>query len=420
AGACFILLSDQFGKFVLSITKLLRHIDEYNQKIGKQHRISLLSGIWRCNFQESQSERAKLGEFLHAAHLLRIVERNATSDSDAGMLLIATNDSENEITEDELSELSMLQRSPVDILPGKQIPYFEVMWKTALELVDEGKSYHLGRFEIKKCLIKHRAYATYSAFDEQLSRTVLIKTLLVKESIKFLQDKNARQDLFDQIRAIGRLNHPHIANLYDMGEHKNMFYFVREYIAGKNINEIEFEPETKESKIQELLQRIIRALAYAQHKNVLHLNLKPGNIWINEAQEISITDFRILGFSENPMHEGAVLYPGYWRYLAPEMFGQTTFDMRSDFYSLGIIIYELLTGDHPYNSASNIKQPSDLKKISISPLSEHGVDLVSPIWQEIINRTIVWDIDERFNSYSQIDLELRKIQMGLMESALSQ
>ncbi|MCB9501440.1 MAG: protein kinase [Deferribacteres bacterium] len=419
AGAGFIILSERFPELVLAVTKLLHYIDEYNQKISKQYRISLLCGIWLTDFPRITSDRDRLNEFLHASHLLRIVERNATKDTEAGMLLIASQEGTLNTSDEKLSELSLLQKGPIEILPGTHLPYFEVMWKSALESIKEGQGYNLGRFEIKKCLMKHKAYATYSAFDEQLSRTVLIKILLVKESIRYLQDSNARQDLIEQIRAIGRLNHPHIANLYDMGEHKNMFYYVREYIEGKNISDIEFTPENKEAKVLELAQKIIRALAYAQHKNVLHLNLKPGNIWINGAQEISITDFRITGFSENLNTDGTVLYPGYWRYLAPELFEKAQFDMRSDFYSLGIIIYELLAGRHPYDQTAKIQQPEDIKNIKIPPLTEHGGDLVSPIWQQLINRTIVWDPDQRFNSYSQIDLELRKIQMNLMAAQVA-
>ncbi|KAA3616099.1 MAG: hypothetical protein DWQ05_10140 [Calditrichaeota bacterium] len=416
-GVGFIVLSDDLPSLVKTITLLLHHLDDYNQKINKQYRISLLTGVWLLNFRKLKSERKKLNQFLHALHLIRIVELNITKDAGAGMLLIAGEDNEMKSIEKDLSDISMLKRGPVELLPHKSIPYFEVVWKTPLDSMQEGKSYYLGRFEIKKCLTKHQTYATYSAFDEQLSRTVLIKVLMIKESIRYLEDANARQDLFDQIRGVGRLNHPHITNLYDMGEHKNMFYYVREFVDGKKLNEIEFDAKSRENKILDIMQKLVRALAYAQHKNILHLNLKPSNIWINGAQELSITDFRIRGFAAN-LAENDVLYPGYWRYMAPEMFDSENNDRRSDFYSIGVIAYELLTGTHPYDcdSTNNIKGPKDLKHVVIEPLNG-GIKMQSDAWQALIDSTLAYNIEDRFDSYSQIDMQLRKIQMELMANS---
>ncbi len=420
AGIGYIVLSCNVPDLIDTLTRLLQHLDDYNQKTHLQYRISLLSSIWITNLGAIENEREKLIQFLRALHLSRIVELNITRDAGAGMLLLAGDVIDNKLISKDLGEISILKRGPVDLLPSQPVSYYEIMWKTALDSIREGESYYLGRFEVKNCLTKHQTYATYKAFDEQLSRSVLIKVLMIKESIRFLEDANARQILFDQIRGIGRLNHPHITNLYDMGEHKNMFYYVREYVDGKQLNEIDWTGEDFERKILETLQKLVRALAYAQHQNILHLNLKPANIWINEVGEISLTDFRLEGFTENLVENGKVLYPGYWRYLAPEMFGPGMHDLRSDIYSFGIITYELLTGQHPYDSAnSRIKGPKDIKKLKIKKLSDFSLELCCEAWQKLIDKTLAFKVENRFNSYSQIDMELRKIQLELMASSIN-
>jgi serine/threonine-protein kinase len=244
-----------------------------------------------------------------------------------------------------------------------------------------------------------------------------MKVMLPAEAALFLQDDGKRHQLYARIRSVARLSHPHLAFLYDMGEHDGMMFLGREYIDGKNLAELNFRDEQRDGEILAMLQKIVRALIYANSKGVAHLNLKPGNIWLSEAQDLKITDFRIPGFIEDGANS-SVLFPAHWRYLAPEILFGENGEARSDIYSLGIIAYELIAGKHPYNTVGSIQSPKELLRARIAPLAEQERPH-HRAWNEFVMRAIQRDADKRFMDLTEMDQELRAIQMEMLKKALN-
>ncbi len=333
-----------------------------------------------------------------------------------GTLLLRTDD--NELTKLAASKGFMLMTmEPVKLLPGRETACAEVVWRNPLAQLKPGQVYSIGRFEIRKRLLKHTTYGTYLAHDLQLDRPLVMKVMLPANAAPFLQSDEQRQQIYSRIRAIARLSHPTLAFLYDMGEHESMLFFGREYIEGRNLTELNFRDEQRDGEILAMLQKIVRALLYANSKGVAHLNLKPGNIWLSEAQELKITDFHIAGFAEDGAN-AIVLYPAHWRYLAPEILYGESGDARSDIYSLGIIAYELLAGRHPYNTAGSIQSPKDILKARIAPLNEQEKPH-HRAWDDFVMRAIQRDADKRFADLDEVEQELRAIQMEMLKRALN-
>jgi serine/threonine-protein kinase len=241
--------------------------------------------------------------------------------------------------------------------------------------------------------------------------------MLPADATPFLQNDEKRDQIYSRIRAIARLSHPTLAFLYDMGEHEGMLFFGREYIEGQNLTELNFRDEQRDGEILAMLQKIVRALLYANSKGVTHLNLKPGNIWLSEAQDLKMTDFRIPGFVEDAT-TASVLFPAHWRYLAPEMLFGESGDTRSDIYSIGIIAYELIAGHHPYNTAGSIHSPKDVFKAHVAPLSEQERPH-HRAWDDFVMKAIQRDADKRFPDLTEMDQELRSIQMEMLKKALN-
>jgi len=296
--------------------------------------------------------------------------------------------------------------------------YYEIVWRNPLDKINEKNPYRIDRFELRSCLQKHQGYATYSGFNRQLDRPVITKVLLPQQSAEIQQNPDRKAALFDAIKAIGKLNHPGIAIMYDMGVYENMIYFVREFIDGKKITEVDLKIAGRDQQVLDYLQKATRALQHAQQNGVLHLNLLPSNIWILENDELKITDFGCPSFTTNS-YQSDILFPGQWRYGAPEILcDDSKGDVRSDIYTLGIIAYELLAGTHPYNTKPSIKSPKDIARTSIQPLAEHNQPILEA-WNSVVMKMIDNDPEKRFQTFSELDMQLRMLQIEVMQASLA-
>jgi serine/threonine protein kinase len=145
--------------------------------------------------------------------------------------------------------------------------------------------------------------------------------------------------------------------------------------------------------------------------------MKPGNIWLSEAQDLRITDFRIPGFTEDPTTT-SVLVPAQWRYAAPEILLGEPGDSRSDIYSVGVIAYELIAGRHPYATANTIHSPHDILKVRITPLAECDKPHHRG-WDKFVMQAIQRHADKRFQNLEEVDNELRSIQIEMLQRDLN-
>ncbi len=209
----------------------------------------------------------------------------------------------------------------------------------------------LGRYQLEKQLGKGAMGTVYLGKDPKLNRIVAIKTLALYQ--EFAIEESATTRFFREAAAAGRLHHPHIVAIYDAGEEYDLAYIAMEYFSGGDLL-----PYTKcdnllpISTVINIMNHIALALDYAHKQGVIHRDIKPANIMYNPATDIvKITDFGIARLTDaNKTKTGIIL--GTPSYMSPEQLAGKQVDGRSDLFSLGVMLYQLLTGELPFQANS--------------------------------------------------------------------
>lgn len=209
----------------------------------------------------------------------------------------------------------------------------------------------IGKYDIQGILGKGGMGVVYRAFDPAIRRQVAIKTIT-----KSILDPSELQYTLKRFRheaqAVGRLTHPSIAAIYDYGEDAELAYIVMELVSGKSLAQhLQNRKSFTLREIGEIIRQLLAGLGYAHARGVIHRDVKPLNILLNDDGQIKITDFGIARIDTSTLTQiGEVMgSPGY---MSPEQFAGNEIDARSDIYSAGVIAYELLTGRKPFTGSN--------------------------------------------------------------------
>ena len=199
----------------------------------------------------------------------------------------------------------------------------------------------IGRFELVRVLGKGAQGTVYLARDPHLQRQVAIKTLHVGESENRERSIKA---LLDEARIVSKFQHPNIVTVYDAGEHEGSPYLVFEYVEGTTLAAL-LKKQTRlpVARAGEIAVQILDGIAYAHQKQIAHRDLKPANIMIDSNGTARIMDFGIARSLSQEKVTTAELF-GTPFYMAPEYISQGVFDPKSDIFSVGMMLYEMLTG----------------------------------------------------------------------------
>ena len=237
----------------------------------------------------------------------------------------------------------------------------------------------IGKYEIQDVLGKGGMGSVYRGFDPAISRAVAIKAIS-KASVGEEDLKHIMQRFRHEAQAVGRLVHPRIVQIYDYGEDDAVAYIIMELVNGKTLAQhLQQEVNYETREVGEIIRQLLDGLEHAHAAGVIHRDVKPSNILINNDGRIKISDFGIARIESSQLTQvGDVL--GTPHYMAPEQFLGTNIELQADLYSVGVIAYELLTGRKPFtgNSAAVMHQvlntvpadPSSLKP-KLSPLIDH-------------------------------------------------
>ena len=228
----------------------------------------------------------------------------------------------------------------------------------------------LGRYEIIRELGKGAMGVVYEGRDPSLGRTVAIKTARQDVIEKSGLAKEMMERFLREARAAGMLSHPNIITIYDVGEQEGMAYIAMEYLVGKDMDEVldektHFEPEeTVNYGVQ-----ICEALACAHDQGVCHRDVKPANIFIPDKGGLKVVDFGIARTHDSTLTQDGALI-GTPTYMSPEQFMGRKVDGRSDLFSAGIILYEMLTGEKPFTGEALTTIMHHILKSDPAPPSE--------------------------------------------------
>jgi eukaryotic-like serine/threonine-protein kinase len=264
-----------------------------------------------------------------------------------------------------------------------------------------------GRYRIVRKLGAGGMADVHLAEDQELGRRV---------AIKILNDRHANDDQFverfrREAKNAAALNHPNIVSIYDRGEAEHTYYIAMEYLDGRSLKELIVGHGPAPVKVAiEYARQILSALRFAHKHGIVHRDIKPHNVLVDREGRVKVTDFGIARAGTSQMTEtGSIV--GTAQYLSPEQARGGEVDQRSDLYSLGVVLYELLTGKTPFEGDTPVEiamkhlsktpqPPSDLR-----PDIPHELDLV-------ILRALAKDPEDRYQSADAMEADLERVSRG--------
>ena len=222
-----------------------------------------------------------------------------------------------------------------------------------LILGDNLQSPMLGRYQVEKELGKGAMGIVYQGRDPKINRIVAIKTLALSREFEADELVEVKQRFFREAETAGRLNHPNIVTIYDAGEEHDLAYISMEFLKGLNLTHYTKPGNLLPAAVvMEIGAKAAAALDYADAQSVVHRDVKPANImYEQQTATIKITDFGIARITDSSKTKtGTVL--GTPSYMSPEQLAGRKVDGRSDLFSLGVTLYQLLTGQLPFRAES--------------------------------------------------------------------
>jgi eukaryotic-like serine/threonine-protein kinase len=273
---------------------------------------------------------------------------------------------------------------------------------------------NLGRYEIEEELGRGAMGVVYRARDPKIDRTVAIKTVSLS-GLGPDAEEEYRQRFIVEARAAGRLSHPGIVAIFDVGEEAETRapYLVMEYLEGQSLHQL-LSGENCRLRLStalSLAQKIAEALHYAHQQGVVHRDIKPANILVAADGHPKIADFGIAKLNQTDLTlPGQVL--GSPAYMAPEQLSAEHVDGRSDLFSLGVILYFMLTGHRPFqgNSTATVC----FKLANHEPLTIMAFDSsFPPELDEVVSRAIAKDPTQRYQSGMEMASDIQRLRARL-------
>jgi len=279
--------------------------------------------------------------------------------------------------------------------------------------MDDLKSEHFGRYEILSELGRGAMGVVYKARDPRINRVVAVKTVSLAGQPPE-EEREYRERFFREAEAAGRLSHPGIVTIFDVGEEPEtrIPYIVMEFVGGQSLDKLLSRDDHKlpvETALQ-LVFELAEALDCAHGQGVVHRDLKPANILMTEDGHAKIADFGVakLNLANHTLAGRALGTPAY---MSPEQLNGEAVDGRSDLFSLGVILYTVLTGYRPFQGNSAITV--SFKVVNRDPIPATLLDTELPEGLDhIIQRAMAKDPAERYQSGAELVLDIQTLREG--------
>jgi serine/threonine-protein kinase len=275
----------------------------------------------------------------------------------------------------------------------------------------------LGRFELVAEIGRGAMGIVYKAKDPMLERTVAIKTInmgMDKDGAEMYEKR-----FYQEARAAGGLNHPNIVTVYDIGKTENVCYMAMEYIEGPELRTLLLpgKPLTVQRALS-IAAQVAEGLAYAHERGVVHRDIKPANIMVPDSGPVKITDFGIARMRSSNVQTQTGMMMGSPKYMSPEQVIGKRADHRSDIFSLGVILYEMLCGATPFNGENVTALMYQI--VNFAPPAPSTVNSAVPeLLDYIVAKMLAKPIDERYQGGHEVSRDLRQCeaQLGVNVSA---
>lgn len=271
-------------------------------------------------------------------------------------------------------------------------------------MAPETETEKLGRYEILSELGRGAMGVVYKAIDPLIGRTVAIKT--IKFDLSTDDSASFEERFYREAKSAGRLNHPNIVTIYDVGKSDNIAYIAMEFLEGQLLKEIlDVHTALSIDKIVDIAVQIADGLAYAHKNGIVHRDIKPANIMLVHGDRVKITDFGIARMSTSSgTLAGTVM--GSPRYMAPEQVVGKAVDGRSDLFALGVVLYELLTGESPFDGDNiNTTMYRIVNEVPSPPRTLNP--RIPEVFDYIVTKSLAKQPEDRYQSAKELATDLK-------------
>src|SRR5437763_1057208 len=272
-----------------------------------------------------------------------------------------------------------------------------------------------GRYRIVRKLGTGGMANVYLAEDEVLGRRV---------AIKILNDRHAGDDQFverfrREAKNAASLSHPNIVSIYDRGEAEGTYYIAMEYLDGRSLKELLVARAPAPIHLAvDYARQILAAIRFAHRNGIVHRDIKPHNVLVDAEGRLKVTDFGIARAGASQMTEAGSII-GTAQYLSPEQAKGSPVDQTSDLYSVGVVLYELLTGVVPFSGDTPVEIAMKHLSTVPEPPSAKRADVPRDL-DLVVMRALAKDPSERYQSAEEMDADLRRINRGVAISPVTE
>jgi serine/threonine-protein kinase len=272
-----------------------------------------------------------------------------------------------------------------------------------------GEITHIGKYEIIDVLGRGGMGVVYRGIDKQIGREVAIKTL----TQGFSGDDNMLARFYEEGRRTGRLNHPNIVIVYDLGDDNGTPYIVMERVAGQPLDKLirpGADPELSMADRLGVLKETCEALGYAHRNNVIHRDVKPANIFVQPDGTAKLLDFGIARLEKREGDQGLTRTGhliGTVPYMSPERLRNEPIDGRSDIFAAGVVLFQLATGQLPFSGADNVLMSKILNEPH--PRLDSIRQGLPPSLELIVDRALAKSLDERYPTAEEMAADLASV-----------
>lgn len=269
-----------------------------------------------------------------------------------------------------------------------------------------------GRYRIESFINKGGMSYIYLAYDIAAEKSVVLKVL--KE--EYLTNEDFLRRFNYEAFAGSKLNHPNIVKIYDVGIEGDIRYICMEYVEGQTLKEYIAEKKVVDSQVAcDITNRILSALQHAHSKGIIHRDIKPQNILIDKKRNIKVSDFGIAHIDDAPSLTMENVGIGTAQYVSPEQAKGDEVSAASDLYSTGIVLYEMLTGQLPFDGESAVI--TIMQHLTTEPVPASRINpLISPEIEAVVTASMQKDIKNRYKSALEMAKDLQDAKLGIYPS----
>ena len=272
---------------------------------------------------------------------------------------------------------------------------------------------HLGRYQIISELGQGAMGVVYKATDPLIDRVVAIKTINLALALDEKEEYEAR--FYQEAKAAGRLSHPNIVTIYDVGKSGDVAYIAMEFLKGREVRDILDDGEKLPvAQVIDIVIQVAQGLAYAHEHGIVHRDIKPSNIMVIRDGHVKITDFGIARMESAAVHTQTGMVLGSPKYMSPEQVMGKAIDQRSDIFSLGVMLYEMLAGKTPFVGENvNAIMYQTLNTVPLPP-SAMNPD-VPEMLNFIVAKALAKSLEDRYQDAKDLANDLRACRDNLRQ-----